>query len=68
MKRNSIVFGFVGGCVGIAFKGTAHGATTIPVLASLQLRGISAQRLPAKWRPRAGLLLESIAATNPDKL
>jgi hypothetical protein len=34
MKRKSIVFGFVSSCVGIAFKGA------IPILASLQLRGI----------------------------
>jgi hypothetical protein len=43
MKRNSIVFGFVGNCAGIAFKGTAQeetGDRAVPVLASLQLRGI----------------------------
>jgi hypothetical protein len=42
MKRNSIVFGFVGSCVGIAFKGTAQQETgdKIPVrAASLQLSG-----------------------------
>src|SRR5262249_60794089 len=69
MKRNAIVFGFVGSCVGIAFKGTAQPskrrATKFRFVRPRCNRAGNFGPRRRRSGRRAGLLLESIAATNP---
>jgi hypothetical protein len=57
MKRSAIVFGFVGSCVGMAFKGTAQpGKRRATKFRFVRPRcnraGNFGAKSPAKWSPR----------------